>query len=296
MSTNFHRSTTTTTRAVALLVATLAAVLSLLVAGAPSYAAEKTEAQGWARVAHLSPDTKSVDVALTAVAGGQILFDLTDVAYGDVSDYLRLPVGTYLVEMTPTGSPENATPAISEVISVKEGQPITLAVLGKNADITTKVIDDDLTPPADGEARVRVVQASTVADSVDITTTAGMSIASGAAKGQVTGYATVTDGPWDLELTGGSLTNAAKVDLASGSVSTLLVLDNASGGLTIKAISDSGSLSDTPVGGTNTGAQPVVADTAPTSVLILSGLGAAALLSLLVVRRAQRHPAPARRR
>ncbi len=282
------------------LLGVLTALLSLLAAAAPSSAQEEqSPAQGWARVAHLSPDTKTVDVALTAVAGGQTLFDLQDVAYGDVSDYWRLPVGTYVVEMTPSGSPSDAPPAISELISVKKGQPVTLAVLGTNAELTTKVIEDDLTPPADGEARVRVLQASTVANSVDIRTVTGAAVASGVAEGEVTGYATIAEGPWDLELVGGSLTSAATVDLESGSISTLLILDNASGGLTIKAISDSTSVSDTPVGGTNTGAAPAgtVSDADGSGVIaplsMFSLLGAVALTALVTARIGRRRSAPA---
>lgn len=232
-------------------------LLTSLVAVAPASAAEEPAGEGWARVAHLSPDTKSVDVALTAVAGGKTLFELENVAYGDVSDYWRLPVGTFLIEMSASGAAPDVAPAISELITVEKDEPITLAVMGVNSALVTKVLQDDLTPPADGQARVRVLQASTVADSVDITTTTGDVIASDAAKGQVTGYATVEDGPWDLELTGASMTSEASIDLSSGSVNTLLVLDNASGGITIKPISDSEAVADAPVGGTNTGAAPM---------------------------------------
>jgi hypothetical protein len=240
-----------------LLVTLILGVVVSVVGSGPASAAEEAQTpHGWARVAHLSPDTRSVDVALTAVAGGQILFDLKDVAYGDVSDYLRLPVGAYVVDMTPTGSTENSTPALSQLITVKADQPLTLAVLGTSADLTAKVVSDDLTPPADGQARVRVLQASTVAETVEIQTSMGMTIAAGTKSGEVTGYATVQDGPWDLQLFADARKSQASIDLASGSVNTLLVLDNASGGLTVKVIPDSGSVTDTPVGGTNTGAAP----------------------------------------
>lgn len=274
-------------------------VFALVSTAGPSSAAEPDETlDGWARVAHLSPDTKSVDVALTAVAGGQVLFDLEDVAYGDVSDYLRFPAGSYVVEMTPAGSVTDAAPAISELITVTAGEPITLAVTGLNADLTTKVINDDLTPPADGEARVRVLQASTVADSVDITTTSGMAIASDAKSGQVTGYATVDDGPWDLQLAAGSTESNASIELESGSVNTLLVLDNAEGGLTIKAISDSGSVSETPVGGTNTGAAPSAAAGSDTMGAFAAEwtaggiIAAAALITVLAAHGTRRRAAP----
>ncbi|WP_049830293.1 DUF4397 domain-containing protein [Arthrobacter sp. RIT-PI-e] len=279
------------------LLGTVAVLLSLVLTAAPSNASEQSStSEGWARVAHLSPDTKAVDVALTAVAGGRTLLELEDVAYGDVSDYVRLAVGTYLVEMVPAGSPVDTAPAISEVIRVQAGQPITLAVLGTNDDLTTEIFQDDLTPPADGEARVRVLQASTVAESVDIATTTGDIIATDARQNQVTGYATVDDGPWDLELTNGSETSSAEVDLRSGSVNTLLVLDNASGGLTVKAISDSGSVSDTPVGGTNTGAAPAVAGPVDAGWIVVPVTALLGAIALVVLRGAGRGPVAAARR
>jgi len=277
----------------------LSVLLPLVLTATPAMASEESSTpEGWARVGHLSPDTTSVDVALTAVAGGRTLFSVDDVAYGDVSDYWRLAAGTYLVEMVPTGSPAETAPAISEVITVKEGQPITLAVLGPNDDLTTKVIEDDLTPPADGEARVRVLQASTVAESVDITTTTGVAIAGDARQGQVTGYATVDDGPWDLELESDTASSTASIDLRSGSVNTLLVLDNADGGLTIKAISDSGSVSDTPVGGTDTGAAPAVAGPVGAGWTAAAALALLGLATMVALRMAgsSAMAAPARRR
>lgn len=273
------RSRSTVRTALASLAAALGVVLSLGAVASPASAAEQPAAEGWARIAHLSPDTTSVDVALTAVSGEQASVELEDVAYGDVSDYRRLPVGTFLVEMTPSDAVADTAPAVSQLVTIEEGRPITVAVLGLNSDLVTKVIEDDLEPPADGEARIRVLQASTVAASVDIVTTTGDIIAAGAASGQVTGYATVEDGPWDLELTRGSTTSAASVDLSSGSVNTLLVLDNASGGLTLKLVPDSEAVADTPVGGTDTGAAPTV--TAAAAPIPDPGLWTA--LSLFVV-------------
>lgn len=284
-----HRTPSTagrkTARGMALMIAlVVGAVFSAALGSSSASAEEQAQApHGWARVAHLSPDTTSVDVTLTAVAGGQALFDLEDVAYGDVSEYLRLPVGAYVVDLTPTGSADTTTPALSQLINVREGRPLTLAVLGANADLTAKVVSDDLTPPADGEARIRVIQASTVTETVDIQTIMGRTIAAGAKSGEVTGYATVEDGPWELQLFADAEKSLASIDLPSGSVNTLLVLDNASGGVTVKAIRDSGSVTDTPVGGTNTGAVtgPVETPSGSSAIATDTGMSWPALLLVL---------------
>ncbi|WP_105031419.1 DUF4397 domain-containing protein [Arthrobacter ruber] len=289
-----------------MLAVVVAAAMYGAVSAAPAVAAEEPQTSGgWARVAHLSPDTKTVDVELTAVAGGEVLFELEDVAYGDVSEYLRLPAGTFVVDMTPADSAPDTDPALSQLITVQENQPVTLAVLGKNADLTAKVIVDDLTAPEDGRARIRVLQASTLAETVDIQTIMGDPIAVGAKSGQVTGYATVDAGPWELQLFKNGERSLATVDLLPGSVNTLLVLDNASGGLTIKPISDSATVTDTPVGGTNTGSAPLSAgprDSAATgsaSPWHVAPLVAAGLAAVVVVARGASQgllPVPVRRR
>lgn len=219
--------------------------------GAPA-APAPTAADGWARVAHLSPDTKAVDVELTALAGGAVLYELEDVAYGQVSDYLTLPAGTYVVSMVPSDAPEGTDPAIEQSLTVAPGEPVTVAAYGRNADLRTAVYEDDLTSPADGESRIRVVQASTVADSVDVTTSTGTVVTEDATTGAATGYATVPAGTWTLEL-GGDASGSAQVDLAGGTVSTLLVLDTADRAQTVAVVLDAAAPGATPADGVDTG-------------------------------------------
>lgn len=210
---------------------------------------------GWVRVAHLSPDTKAVDIELTAVSGGESLYRLSDIGYGVVSDYMSLPVGTYTVSMVGAGSPDGTAPAITATVDVAAGNASTLAAFGLNADLQTKVFADDLTAPADGDARVRLIQASTTASEVDVATTTGVAIADKAVAGSATGYAQVASGPWNLDVSGtnAAQNSSASIDLAAGSVSTLFVLDEPNGALTIKPVVDSASVGMAPIGGVETG-------------------------------------------
>lgn len=226
----------------------LAGGLTLSVASA----ANAATTDGWTRIAHLSPDTKSVDVRLTALSGGAVLYELSDVAYGQISDYLAMPAGTYVVSMVPAGADPESDPVISQSVTVAQGEPITVAAYGTNDDLKTAVYEDDLANPQDGESRVRVIQASTVADSVDIATSTGLPIAKGALQGAATGYATVPAGPWMLQLSGDAK-GSASVDLGSGTVNTLLVLDTADRGLTVKAVVDAAAPGVTPAEGVDTG-------------------------------------------
>ena len=192
---------------------------------------------GWARITHLSPDTKSVDVRLTALSGGEVLYELEDITYGQISDYLALDPGTYVVSMVPSDAAADSEPVIS--------QSVTVAAYGTNDDLKTAVYEDDLENPADGDSRIRVIQASTMADSVDISTSTGIAIAEGAEQGAATGYATVPAGPWTLELSGDA-SGTADIELGGGTVNTLLVLDTADGGTTVKAVVDAAAPGTTP--------------------------------------------------
>ncbi len=220
---------------------------------APTVLPAATGADGWMRVAHLSPDTKSVDVTLTALSGDATVFELTDVAYGMVSDYVEVPTGTYVVSMVPSDSASTAKPMISASVRIVADKTISVAALGTNDDLTTRVFQDDLTAPEAGASRIRVIQASTVADEVDVETTNGLLIAENAESGASTSYATVPAGPWDIALSAKGISDTAPLNLADGTVNTLFVLDNSTGGLTIMPVLDSASVGDAPTGGVQTG-------------------------------------------
>ncbi|SMH40359.1 protein of unknown function [Rathayibacter oskolensis] len=278
----------------------LAAVAALAALGAaPASAEEAAPATGWVRVAHLSPDTKSVDVSLTALAGGGAAFELDDVAYGAVSPYWTLTPGTYVVSMVPSDAPEGSAPVIQQSVDVTAGTPLTVAALGRNAVLNTTVFTDDLTPPADGQARVRVIQASTTASQVDVVTTTGAIIASGAQQGSATPYKNVPAGPWTLDVSTASATAKADLDLAAGSVASLFVLDDAAGGLVVSPVLDSAAVGDLPTGGIQTGGGATAVHVGSAGAPLVQGfVGIGSVVALLlagVAFFARRHAVGARR-
>ena len=238
-----------------------ALLLGPLASAAPASAAPAGE--GWIRLAHLSPDTKGVDVRVSALKGGSTLYELDNVRYGAVSPYTAMTSGTYTVSMVPAGSPASTKPMLSASVTVTAGHSSTVAAYGPNKKIAVSIYDDDLTVPTNGTARIRLIQASTLAPTVTVKTSTGVSVASKAKRGAATGYAEVGAGPWTLDLsstrtvrsTGAALTTrgSAHVSLRQGSVTTLFVLDTADGGLTIQSVLDSASVGPDPVGGVQTG-------------------------------------------
>lgn len=254
------------TRTLAAVSTAVAAAAALLIApaatAAPTTAAPTTAAptaattsadEGWLRLAHLSPDTKSVDVRVSAVSGGSTLLELKSVGYGGVSQYEPLPEGSYTVSMVPAGASASSAPVLSATAEISAGEATTIAAYGPNDDLQVRAFEDDLTAPSEGKARIRLIQASTQSSSVDVATTTGVAIAEGAEAGSVTDYAEIAGGDWTLALTSGRTESTAPVTVDQGSVTTLFVLDTATGGLTILPVVDSAAVADVPVGGVRTG-------------------------------------------
>jgi Domain of unknown function (DUF4397) len=245
----------TGTLAVAVLLGLSTGTADAAPASPPPVSVAPSATDGWLRVAHLSPDTKAVDVTVSDLSGGKKLFELDDVAYGTVSPYEHFPAGTYTISMTPWSakSATKAKPILSASVKIVKGKSVTVAAFGSNRHLQTKVFQDNLTAPASGDSRVRIIQASTITKSVTVTTSAGALIASDARSGTSTDYATVSAGTWVLNVRGNSMTDASHLALASGSVETLFVLDTASGGFVVKPVLDSSGVGTDPIGGISTG-------------------------------------------
>ena len=271
----------------ALIVAISIGALALVAVPTAAYAAAPT---GWVRVAHLSPDTKSVDVRLASLGSTSTVLSIDDVSYGSVGRYWSLPVGDYAVAMRPAGSSASSTPVVQASVTVKAGGASTVAVFGKNADLRTKVIDDALTLPKTGDARVRIVQASTAADPVTVTAAPATTIVSDAGTTTVSPYADVRAGSWKLTATSGTRSTTETVALKAGQIASVFVLDDASGGLVLRRVLDSASVGGVPKGYLATGGGYLVheADQQRDRTLVAGGLGllaAAAVTTGVVVRR-----------
>ncbi|WP_127572369.1 DUF4397 domain-containing protein [Georgenia faecalis] len=275
----------TTTRRSLIGLGTVVAAAGLTLTGATTATADTAD-QGWVRLAHLSPDTPAVDVELTGVDSAEG-FELEDVAYGDVSTYSRLPAGAYAVAMVPAGAPEGTDPLITQVIEISGDQAYTAAAVGLNEDLSARVITDDLTPAAAGQARVRLIQASISSSAVDVATDTGMPIAEGVEFGTATAYTEVEAGRWTLEVDGATQSGTVQVDLEPASVNTLFVLDR-DGEISISAVQDSSGAQEMPAGGVATGEGGLYyAEQARLRLLAALGLGAVLLAgaALVVVRR-----------
>lgn len=309
-------SRATRTPVLAVLAGVLAAVLfPLLAAPAQADSAPAQGAGSWVRAAHLVPGLGTMTIGLTRFAGEagdpapsdgastapremgmRVLAPAA--AYGAVTDYQQIPTGFYTVTVRPAGDADGA-PLISGTLEAKPGQAYTLAGLGTKDNPRLATLDDDLTPPDQGESRVRLLPAASAAETVTVTAQDGPTVASQAPFGQATGYAAVPAGSWTLDAVADmdATTEATtEVDLAAGSVYTLLVLDS-DDGLTVTPVVDAAGMDVMPQGGAQTGGGGLAAGTgdqraevaaavaATAGVLLLGGL-------VLVAVRSSRRPEP----
>ncbi|MFC4019480.1 DUF4397 domain-containing protein [Micromonospora sp. GCM10011542] len=260
-------------------------------ASAPAGATTRAGADsvGYVRLAHLSPDTPAVDVYLAAPDAAQPRV-FPGVGYGVVSEYLPLSPGRYAVAMREAGAPASDPPVLTTEVAVVSGGAYTVAGVGRHADLGLRVLNDDLSAPAQGRAKVRVVQASVRAPVLDVAAVNGPRIADGVQFATTTDYQQVEPGRWRLRLSSsGGPTTDTEVRLTDGAVYSLLVLDAKQGGLTTQLRRDAEGGTVVPAGGVDTGAGGTAARGLSAYPLVAGGLAAVAgAVSLLLWRRRRR--------
>ncbi|MFJ6196316.1 DUF4397 domain-containing protein [Micromonospora sp. NPDC092111] len=262
---------------------------ALAATGAPPAGAAPRDI-GYVRLAHLSPDTPAVDVYLSAPgdAAPQVF---PAVGYGVVSRYLPLATGRYAVAMREAGAPVSEPPVLTTEVAVGAGEAYTVAGVGRYADLGLRVLVDDLSAPARGQAKIRVVQASVRAPVVDVAATDGPTIADAVRFATTTDYREVTPGRWRLRLGGGSgPTTDTEVTLDGGRVYSLLVLDGKRGGLTTELREDARGGEVTPAGGVQAGAGGLAGGGLGAYPMVAGGVlaGAVVVGTTVLVRRRRR--------
>jgi hypothetical protein len=267
----------------------LTAAALLLVALTPVTAEASTApgpGVGWIRVGHLSPKVPPVDIYFAPFGQAQKVV-IRKAGYGAVTPYSSLGPGQYTLSMRPAGASSSTPPALSATISIAERSAYSLLVFtnGPGGSLQGDLVTDDLTPPAAGRGRVRVVEGSAAITPVSVDGPQGVSVVKDAPYGRTSPYVDVPEGRWPLQLSGGSVKSTADVDVKAGTSTTLLVTEDA-GALKANPISDGATLPEPPKFGVETGG----GGTAPSPGIPLWPVFAAAglLAALLLGRRAAR--------
>jgi len=236
---------------------------------------------GYVRLAHLSPDTPDVDVYLSSQSGAVAEQVFPGVGYGVLSAYLPLPAGGYTVSMRAAGAAKTDPPVLTTQVSVAVGSAYTVAGVGRYADLGLRVLSDDLTLPAGGQAKVRIVQASVQAPILGVALPDGTPIAQNVAFATTTGYQLVRPGDWRLVIApaDGRAPTRAEARLGVGNIYSLLVLDGANG-LKTEVRTDATRDGGVPTGGVETGA----GGTAGSPIwLPVTGAGVLLLVAMIAV-------------
>ncbi|MGY1710950.1 class F sortase [Geodermatophilus sp. SYSU D00758] len=240
---------------VRVLVVLVAVVGGVLTGATPAGAAPEGRpgaGEGWLRLAHLSPDTPTVDVSIGPIGGGDPVGTADALAYGVVTDPRPLPAGSYAVALRAAGAGPRTPALLSVAVDVPAGGVRTVAVSGPFDDLRLDVLAGDAAPPPAGRVRVRVVAAAADAPSLDVTA-GGVPVATGLAFARTSGWAEVPAGTTTLQVTSDGTPSEVPVDLAAGSAWSLLVLDRPGGGLTVRPVLEAAGASVVPVGGVAAG-------------------------------------------
>jgi len=208
-----------------------ASLLSVSAIGATAQSSDPMADIAMVRVLHASPDAPNVDV----YADGEEV--LSDVAFGQISDYLEAPAGEYQIQVF-AASPDPATDGavIDAMLTFAAGTMTTVAATNNLATIEAQVIADAWEPVAD-QAQIRVVHFSADAPAVDIAPDGAEPIVADLAYPTATDYLTVPAGDYDLEVRpAGTMDVAVQLDpftLNAGHSYSVFAIGSLAGGTLI---------------------------------------------------------------
>jgi MYXO-CTERM domain-containing protein len=152
----------------------MAVVLLVSAAVVPQAAAQDDTAQ--VRVIHASPDAPAVDIYVN----GEAVSALSNVPFFTASDFLSLPAGDQQIAVAPAGTSVDDA-VISATVTLNAGSAYSIAAVGLLENIQAQVYEENLSPTAEGEARVYVYHFSPDAPAVDIRLADGTVLAEGLA-------------------------------------------------------------------------------------------------------------------
>ena len=257
---------------------------ALIASAAPAYAsagAAQTKADGWVRLANLSPTAGSCDLYLYSFGNNKALMVLRNVDYGGVSSYTTLPAGDYTVAMRTSGQSVNSPAVASTALMLMGNMQYTVAAMGTGAHEKFQTIDDSSAVPS-GKSAVRILQA---ADATTETADVGQQqVGSNLKFGDLTHYQTVTPGAQRVSVSTSAGQASTNVQLSPNSTHTLVVLTG-SKGPQIAELTDAAGTTAQPTGGAATGFGGTAPRPASSPLPWLALIGAGALAVVLGRRR-----------
>lgn len=197
------------------------------------------------RVGNLSPGAPALAVRLD---GRSITSPLQ---YTHLSGYLRVPAGSHSVTLT--GGPVNVTSRTN----FAAGSAHTVAALGVAAKPLAKAFSDEMTSPAPGQGKVRVVHAAQGVPPADVVAQTGAVLFSDIAFAQDPGYRAVPAGSYSVTMrragTSDILLAAKGIAVAPGAIASIWAVGGGGKALQLIRSNDAAAAGASPSGGMDTG-------------------------------------------
>jgi len=148
---------------------------------------------GCVRIINAGPGTSAVDVYVNGTSS------TTNLAYGAATNFFVVPAGdSTKIQITAAGGSVDKA-LIDETVNIDQGQAYQFIVTGNPDDLKLNESRLDLTPVANGQSRVRLVNASPDAGSVDLKIKNGDTLFSGVDFRDVTDYRVIDAGSTILD-------------------------------------------------------------------------------------------------
>jgi hypothetical protein len=230
----------------------LAAFISLL----PSAVSASTAAPGGGDVARLRVGHFSAGLGeVTVEVNGRSL--VGELAYGEVSDYQTVSPGTFDVTFRAgDGAPGSPPVATAEVTLAPEAAG-SVVIAGGPDRTEARAFLDDLSAPAPGNARVRLIHLAPGVPAVDARVREGVRMFEDAVFGEATSYRDLPPGSYDLEMlragTDQVLLAVRGVTVQSGSVYTMVGTGGGEEPVAVRSFVDAAGAGTAPVGGVAAG-------------------------------------------
>lgn len=191
---------------------------------APSSAALDSRHEALVRVVHAIPAGAPLDI----YAGDLAVFE--SLSYKTVMPYRVVEGKRYVFSARPSGMP-NAKPLASNTEGLDDGEYYTVFALpGLNQGVHLRVVDDLLTAPAPGRAKLRVVHGAIDAGEVDVAVGGGATLFDGVDFQSVTGYEEIepTTGQIEIRSEGqpAALATIAGARIEAGRFYTVVLVGN----------------------------------------------------------------------
>ena len=265
----------------------LAALTAALLTMPGTASGAQADGQALVRVAHFAPGLLKGDVYVVYVDGR---LQLKGVPFKTVSDYLKVKPGKFKVEVREAGEPVDSPPVIAATVDLEAGKAYTVAVFGQLTSVKAALLTDDMSPPASGKSKVRLIQAIPGEGAVDLAS-GGDVLISNARFPSASDYQEVAAGSVDVEVrkaSGEVLAKSSDVQLPSGSISSLVAVGGIGQKVELLDIRDAGA-GVSAAGGVATGAGGTSQSSSPGgrrfALVLLIGVGLTAAAGFVVHQR-----------